>query len=116
MATSNVTPSSAKNPPVNIRSCWLTSSLLIRTSVRRRLGRLATYSPLLSTRAVTRSMIFTSPVSSALALNNLQPLVDLLLVRAGAITPEHELDNVGGYRKLATEGSDQVFPDQIPVQ
>ena len=45
-----------------------------------------------------------------------ETFVDLLLVRACAIAPEHELDNVGGYRKLATEGANQVFPDQIPVQ
>ena len=51
-----------------------------------------------------------------LALNNLQALVNLLLIDASAIAPEHELDNVGGYRKLPTEGTHQVFPDQIPVQ
>ena len=46
-----------------------------------------------------------------LTLNNFQPFVDLVLVRAGAITSKHELDDVGGYRKLATEGAYQVLPD-----
>ena len=50
-----------------------------------------------------------------LALNDLQPFVDLLLISTGAIAPKHELDHIGRYRKLPTEGADQVFPDQIPV-
>lgn len=49
-----------------------------------------------------------------LSLNNLQPFVDLLLIGTGAIPTEHELDDVGGYWELPTEGANQVFPDQIP--
>ena len=41
-----------------------------------------------------------------LALDNLQTFVDFFLYRAGAIAAEHELDNIGGNRKLPTKCAD----------
>ncbi len=93
----------------------------MRTSFSRRLGSAAMKeSVLASRRAVMRSMSLTRPCSLARALNSssspartvrlsswrcddLQALLDLLLVGAGAVAAEQELADVGGHRVLALE-------------
>lgn len=51
-----------------------------------------------------------------LALDDLQALLDLALVGAGAIAPEQELADVGGHRILALETAHQILADDEAVE
>src|SRR5690554_2886675 len=51
-----------------------------------------------------------------LPLNNLQPFINLFLVGACAVPPQQKLHHVGRHRKLAAEGSHQVFTHQVAIQ
>ena len=48
-----------------------------------------------------------------LLLNQSDALVDLRRVGAGAVATEHELDDIGRYRELASEPADQILAHEV---
>jgi hypothetical protein len=51
-----------------------------------------------------------------LPLDDLQPLLDLVLVHAGAVAAQEELADVGRDRILPRKLPDQVLADDVPVE
>ena len=104
------------------------------TSFSCRLGSVARYeSVLASSRAEMMSMILTVPgfagtgleqffLAAAdgpvakLPLDDLQPLLNLLLVGAGTVTAQQELADVRRHRVLAGELPHQVLADDVPFK
>ena len=50
-----------------------------------------------------------------LPLDDLETLINLVLLGAGAVPAEQKLDHIGRHWKLAAKRPDQILPDQVPL-